>query len=45
MLHEGLAKIAIDCCRILLAKDIDHRLASVGAQSALARCRLDLVGA
>src|SRR5690349_3778043 len=40
MLHEGRVKIAIDCGRILLAKDIDQDLASVGSQNALARCRL-----
>ena len=33
MLYERLAKIPIDFSRIFLMKDIDHGLASVGAQS------------
>jgi hypothetical protein len=33
MLYERLAKIPIDYSRILLAKDVDHGLASTNAQS------------
>src|SRR5277367_1932008 len=33
MLYERLTKVPIDCCLVLLTKDIDHDLASVGAQS------------
>src|SRR5262245_30888583 len=34
MLYQRFAKIPIDGCRISLPEDIDHGLASVGAQSA-----------
>src|SRR5580692_7795453 len=33
MLNERSAKVSIDCCRVLLAKDIGHRLVSGGGQS------------
>src|ERR1700704_2572720 len=37
MLYERFGKIPIDCSRIFLAKDIDHGLASLGAQSVRGR--------
>src|SRR5262249_14135835 len=37
MLYERFAKIPIDYCRIFLTKDIDHGLASVGAQGVKGR--------
>jgi hypothetical protein len=40
MLYERLAKIPIDGRRIFVSKDIDHYLASVGAQGVGVRERV-----
>src|SRR5467141_3295041 len=37
MLYERFGKVPIDCSRIFLANDVNHGLASVGAQSVRGR--------